>query len=86
MESESRINSAINRVTKYNGYFSFRNNNYTYFVTNKCYWLNKEYNEIEAFALTKNAEETSKIYGENKNEECSVIPVILAPKTSLNIQ
>lgn len=86
METNNRIENAINRVTKYNGYFRFLNENYKYFVTNKCYWLKKEYNKTEAFALTKIDEETSKIYGANKNEECSVIPVILAPKKSLNIQ
>ena len=85
MEYENRIENAINRVVKYNGYFSFQNTDYTYLVTNKCYWLKKEYSETEAFALTKNNEETSKIYGENKNNECSVIPVILAPKQNLNI-
>ena len=86
MEYENRINSAINRVTKYKGSFNFINTNYTYFVTNKCYWFKKEYSQNEVFALTKINEEKSKIYGESKNEECSVIPVILAPKKNLNIQ
>lgn len=86
MKTETRIDNAINRVKKYKGYFRFQNNNYSYFSTNKCYWLKKEYSQTEAFALTKIDEETSKIYGENKNVECSVIPVILAPKKSLNIQ
>ena len=59
---------------------------FDYLVTNKCYWLKKDYNENSAFALTKNDEETSKIYGENKTAECSVIPVILAPKKNLIIK
>ena len=48
-------------------------------------FVKKEYSENEAFALTKDNDETSRIYGENKLEECSVIPVILAPKKNLNI-
>ena len=86
MEHDNRIENVINRVTKYNGYFKFNNTNYTYFVTNKCYWFKNEYSETEAFALTKDTEETSRIYGESKLSECSVIPVILAPKKNLNIQ
>ena len=86
MEYENRIDNVINRAIKYRGYFRFENAKYTYFVTNKCYWFKKEYSENEAFALTKFNEETSKIYGEGKNSECSVIPVILAPKKNLKIQ
>ena len=60
---------------------------YNYLVTNKCYWLNKEYNNTKSFALTKNLEENSKIYGEDNNTECSVIPKIIAPKKpNLNIE
>ena len=49
-------------------------------------YSSKEYSETEAFALTKDSEETSRVYGENKLSECSVIPVILAHKKNLNIQ
>lgn len=86
MEYENRIDNVINRVKKYNGYFRFDNSIFTYFVTNKCYWFKNEYSQTEAFALTKLNEETSRIYGENKSKECSVIPVILAPKKNLKIQ
>ena len=55
--------------------------------------LNKEYDSNRAFALTKIDEDSSKIYGKEKNkidelgnEKCSVIPVIIAPKANLNIQ
>ena len=48
--------------------------------------IEEEYNENQAFALTKSNEEVSQIYGENKINECSVIPVILAPKKNLSIQ
>jgi len=80
-----RINSIINNTVLYNGYYSFLNENYEYLVTNKCYWLNKPYNDDKAFALTKFSEERTIIYGEEKNASCGVIPVIIASKIDLNI-
>lgn len=83
---ENRIDNIIKQTIPYNGYYSFLNNEYPYLVTNKCYWLNKKYDNTKVFSLTKIDEVRTKIYGEENNNECSVIPVILAPKTSLNIQ
>lgn len=85
LNNENRINSMINNTVSYNGYYNFLNENYDYLVTNKCYWLNREYNETKGFVLTKKDETTSKIYGEDKNTNCSVLPVIIAPKNKLNI-
>jgi len=82
---KNRINTINNNIAKYNGYYSFLNEEYEYLVTNKCYWLNSEYNETKGFALSKKDEENSKIYGEEKSNICSVLPVIIAQKTNLNI-
>lgn len=83
----NRVDNIINATVPYNGYYRFSNTEYTYLVTNKCYWLNKEYDTTKAFALTKIDEDSSKIYGEEKNaseeelnKKCSVVPIILAPK------
>lgn len=83
---ENRIENIIKETTLCNGYYSFLNEKYDYLVTNKCYWLNKKYDDTKSFALTKIDDERTKIYGEENNNNCSVIPVILAPKSSLNIQ
>ena len=90
---ENRIDNIISKTVPYNGYYSFLNTEYSYLVTNKCYWLNKEYDATKGFALTKIDEERSKIYGEiknnngeNENKNCNVVPIILAPKDKLNIQ
>lgn len=85
VNSDERINNIINKTIPYNGYYSFINEKYSYLVTNKCYWLGTEYNDTKTFALTKKDEIVSKIYGEEKNNNCSVVPVIIASKTSLNI-
>lgn len=82
----NRIDDIINKTTPYNGHYSFLNEEYEYLETKKCYWLNKEYDDKKAFALTKKDEETSKIYGEEKLTSCSVAPVIIAPKEKLIIQ
>ena len=86
MNYGERINTMIDNTVSYNGYYSFLNEENNYLVTNKCYWLNREYNETKAFALTKKGETTSKIYGEEKNNICSVTPIIIAPKKNLNVQ
>lgn len=80
---ENRVNSIIDVTVPYSGHYSFKNTSYPYLVTNKCYWLNKEYDETKSFSLTKIDEDTSKIYGEEKNNICSVVPAILVPKTNL---
>lgn len=87
----NRIDSLINSTVPYNGYYRFLNAKYSYLVTNKCYWLNREYNTTKSFALTKIDENYSKIYGNSINEsdeidnaKCSVVPVILATKNNLN--
>lgn len=83
---ENSIDSLIGKLPSYDGYFRFLNTKYTYFVTNKCYWLAKEYDKDKAFVLTKNDEETSKVYGADKTSDCGVIPVILAPKANLTVK
>ena len=88
-----RIDDIINKTKKYNGYYSFLNDKYNYLVTNRCYWIdneydywiNEEYYNTKAFAITKTDESISKIYGEDKSSECSVIPVIIAPKPKENV-
>lgn len=88
-----RIDDIINKTKKYNGYYSFLNDKYNYLVTNRCYWINNEYDywineeyyNTKAFAITKIDENISKIYGEDKSSECSVIPVIIAPKPKENV-
>ena len=68
---------------KYNSYITFNSEMYNYLDTTKCYWLNYEYNEEKAFALSKLSEGIMKIYPENKTEKCSAIPIINVPKEKL---
>lgn len=81
MHDEGRVN-----LTKSsNGYFKFSNKKYNYLVTSKCYCLNNEYDTNNVFALIKIDSINSKIYGEDKTSTCSIVPVIIASKTDINI-
>ena len=66
-----------------NGLFRFNNDVYPYLVSNKCYWTNTEYDTDRGFTLTKIDEDYSKVYGNAKTNNCSVVPVIVANKTNL---
>lgn len=81
----NRISSIIDDTVLHNGYFSFLNSKFDYLVTNKCYWLNKQYNDNKAFAITKSDDLKSFIYGESIDSDCSVVPVIVVPKEKLDI-
>ena len=79
-----RLTEYKNLVTSANGFYRFLNESFPYLTSSKCYWLNSEYNSDKAFALTKIDDTYSKIYGEDKTSECSVVPVIIVPKVNLN--
>lgn len=78
-----RVDRMIADTVRFNGHYSFLNSKFNYLSTNKCIWISKEYNSDKAFALTKENEEISKIYGESKESSCNVVPVIIAPKSSM---
>ena len=83
LNKEERITSQINKAITYNGGFRFVNDNYPYFSTAKCYWLNTNYNDNKNFAIKKIDETYSKVYGEDKTTECSIVPVIEVAKDKL---
>lgn len=82
---ENRFETEILKATnpKYNGYYTFNNDTFSYLNSNRCYWTNTSYNDNKVFALTKVNDTTSKIYGENKDTECYVVPIIKAPKSNI---
>lgn len=79
----TRLEEQINKVITYNGNYRFTNTTYPYFSTTKCYWLNTTYNDTKQFALKKMDETYSKIYGEDKTTECSIVPVLEVSKKNL---
>lgn len=79
----NRINTEISKAINLNGYYTFMNNRFTYFVHNGCYWTNSTYDEDNGFAFGKLNDLKSEIYSKSNNEECKVVPVIVAPKNNL---
>ena len=78
-----RVNYLVNKAITYQGHFSFLNESFDYLATNKCYWVNREYDSTHAFALTKTDEVSSKLYGADKSTSCGVVPIIVAPKANI---
>ncbi len=81
---QNRIDSVVNDSIKYNGYFRFKNDNFTYFNSVDCYWLDNEYDADKQFALVRIDELFSKVYGENKTSTCKVLPVLEVSKSKFN--
>ena len=78
-----RINKIVDNTININGYFRFMNEKFSYLASSKCFWVRNDYGSDKAFALTRVDDTYSKIYGENKSNSCSVVPVIIAPKSKL---
>lgn len=83
LKYDTRMTTELNKAITYNGNYTFLNDKFSYLVKSSCYWLNNEYNTTNGFAVNQIDVTNSKIYGELKTTECSVIPVIIVPKSSL---
>lgn len=86
VEYDNRIESILNETVKYDGHIRFKNEMFTYFSPASCYWLEDTYNTNNHFALVKVDELFSKIYPENKNTTCKIVPVIEVSKNKLNVE
>lgn len=74
----TRINSIISDTVTNNGYFSYTNPNYLKY--NSCIWTSDTYSD-KGFAL-----DNTKLYGETKNTECKMIPVLHVLKSKLVVE
>ena len=80
---EERLEIELAKAINSNGLFKYDNEKFSYLSSNKCYWTSSNYNDDKAFAFKKYSENKGMIYGESKEESCSIIPVIIAPKSNL---
>ena len=76
--TNTRANSIINNVVTNNGYFSYTS--FDYIKHNSCIWTSDTYSD-KGFAL-----DDTKLYGENKNTECKMIPVLHVQKSKLVVE
>lgn len=79
----NRVDYLVNKAITYQGHFSFLNERFDYLATNKCYWVNRSYDDDHAFALTKTDDVSSKLFGAAKSSSCGVVPVIVASKENI---
>lgn len=82
----NRIRTEVAKGINLNGYYTYMNSRFNYLAHNGCYWTSSTYDTDNAFAFGKLNELRSEIYPKLKSEECSVVPVIIAPKNNLNVQ
>ena len=81
---EDRFESYVSdQIVKYEGYIRFDSTNFDYLDTNKCYWINQEYDQNRAFAFTKLEDGKMKIYAEDKESICYIVPVLKVPRDKL---
>lgn len=84
LKYENRMTTELSKAIKYNGYYSYDATLFDYLISSKCYWTSSSYNETNAFAFTKIDNKSGKIYPNMKTSTCSVVPVIIAPKSNIN--
>ena len=84
MSYGTRIDSEITRMSAVNSYYKYLNERFPFLSTSKCYWLDNEYNSTKSFAFSKLDDTYSIVEGKDKSTTCSVVPVIIASKSSFN--
>lgn len=84
LDFDNRMEEHLKKTVSYNGYYRFINENFPYFVSSKCYWLDTDYDSSYQFALVKVDDTYSKIYNESKTSTCSIVPVVEVSKSKLN--
>lgn len=83
LKYSDRINKEINKAINDNGNYKFTNQKFPYLISADCYWTQSEYNLSNAFALVKVDNDSTKIYGNPKNNTCKIIPVVIIDKSRL---
>ncbi len=82
-KTEVRYENILNTVKSNEEYFVFANKRFNYLNSINCYWTNTEYNSLSAFAVVKEDDNISKIYAEEKEHQCHIIPIITISKEKL---
>ncbi len=76
--SSTRANSIISDVVSHNGRFEYTS--FNYLKSQKCIWTGTTYQD-KGFAL-----DSTKLYGENTNTNCRMIPVLRVLKSKLVVE
>ena len=71
-----RSTNILNYVAEKNGHIEFNNSYFNNLSSDTCYWTSTTYKKNMNYAIKNNNEETIKLYGEDKNNECLFVPII----------
>lgn len=82
-KTEERMNKELTKTSYSKGYYQFNNKYFDYLSSVDCYWSTNEYNLNQAFAVKKIDSHHSKVYGEDKNQTCKVMPILQVSKEKL---
>lgn len=82
-DNQTRADLHRDKVVSLNGTYRFVTLKFPYFTTNQCVWLEDEYSTTHQFALSKIDGTYSKVYGEEKTNQCQVVPVFEIAKYNL---
>ena len=79
----NRINTELLKTINYNGYYEYLISEFNFITSNSCYWTTTPYNNDKAFAFKKEDASHGIIYGEEKNTNCGIMPIIVARKSNI---
>lgn len=80
----NRIDEEIKTLKEKDGSYEFLISKFPFLSTSKCYWINEDINNEYAYKIVNKNKDYSNIVKELKNNNCSIIPVIIASKQNLN--
>lgn len=71
-----RSSNILNEISQKKGYIKFNKNYFDHLSSEKCYWTSTSYNENMNYAIKNLDTNNIMLYGENKNNNCSFVPII----------
>lgn len=79
----NRADEKLKSLPLLNGHYEFSNLSFDYLNSSNCYWTNTEYDSNRAYAVKRVDSNISKLYPEDKNTLCSIVPTISVSKDLL---
>jgi len=78
-----RTTTILNNISQLHGKITFNKDVFNYLSSETCIWTSTPYNDTLAYALKLENGNTIKLYGEDRNALCKVVPVIIKNKQDI---
>ncbi len=76
----NRLVTELNKAIISSGYYKYINEKFDYLTASNCFWTSTNYDTTNGFAINSIDTIYSKIYPEQKNISCNIVPVIIVDK------